>query len=581
MTRACKMLMAVMMGVVLGQPAFAQNGAASQIGNNTFDSLNRALRVDAVATGGGGNSSAPFLNLDQLLSSVYDSTNNALKVNIVSGLPCAANASGAVTCAATGTNQDVTLTPSGTGATTAANFQDRGGQVFNVKAYGAVGDGVTDDTAAVQAAISAAYAGVGGTIYFPAGTYLLSTALTIPNDGAAVPKQKALRLTGSLIDVNAASWGASPASGTLLNFTQTTNTVADIDTRGAGYLEIDHLGLEDTANDSIPFIHTTNTTLHVHDCSFTSSQSGTANTKDAIILGGASITKDGSENSPFQGYGTVIRDNFFNRVRHAVVGNTWANNVQIVDNTVGSGSGSSTAGDAPIVFVGYGTGSNDDSGGFIAGNLIEEHNYYYGIRLSQYAESFTLLGNGGYDSGANTVANIYLGTGSETQTISCGQLAVSPYCVDPNSPGYLGHDVTILSPTQETFGNNPSFPKGVTIPAGGCLAFDTTSNVCMYLSGTTLAFRPQNNSALKTTFNSLGYWGILNSQPRTPLDVTGAIRTEPVAFASAQGCSGTIEGATQAISDSTTATWGAAITGGGSNHVLGYCDGTNWTVAAK
>jgi len=37
-----------------------------------------------------------------------------------------------------------------------------------------------------------------------------------------------------------------------------------------------------------------------------------------------------------------------------------------------------------------------------------------------------------------------------------------------------------------------------------------------------------------------------------------------------------------AVTDSTTNTWGAAITtGGGSNHVLAYCDGTNWTVAAK
>ena len=49
---------------------------------------------------------------------------------------------------------------------------DAGGQVFNVKAYGAAGNGTTDDTAAIQAAINAAGA---GTVYFPAGTYLYST----------------------------------------------------------------------------------------------------------------------------------------------------------------------------------------------------------------------------------------------------------------------------------------------------------------------------------------------------------------------------------------------------------------------
>jgi hypothetical protein len=46
------------------------------------------------------------------------------------------------------------------------------------------------------------------------------------------------------------------------------------------------------------------------------------------------------------------------------------------------------------------------------------------------------------------------------------------------------------------------------------------------------------------------------------------------------GVSG-IEGSMAPVTDSTTSTWGATITGGGSNHVLAYCDGSNWTVAAK
>jgi len=45
-------------------------------------------------------------------------------------------------------------------------------EMFNVKAYGATGDGTTDDTADVQAAIDAA-AAVGGVVLFPKGTYIL------------------------------------------------------------------------------------------------------------------------------------------------------------------------------------------------------------------------------------------------------------------------------------------------------------------------------------------------------------------------------------------------------------------------
>lgn len=48
---------------------------------------------------------------------------------------------------------------------------------FNVKAYGAKGDGTTNDYAAVMAAINAADAAGGGTVFFPAGTYKINTTL--------------------------------------------------------------------------------------------------------------------------------------------------------------------------------------------------------------------------------------------------------------------------------------------------------------------------------------------------------------------------------------------------------------------
>lgn len=54
-----------------------------------------------------------------------------------------------------------------------------GWNIFNVKSpqYGAVGNGSTDDTAAINAAYTAIGAG-GGILYFPAGTYKVTAALT-------------------------------------------------------------------------------------------------------------------------------------------------------------------------------------------------------------------------------------------------------------------------------------------------------------------------------------------------------------------------------------------------------------------
>ncbi|MDH7601619.1 MAG: glycosyl hydrolase family 28-related protein [Armatimonadota bacterium] len=50
----------------------------------------------------------------------------------------------------------------------------------NVRDFGAKGDGVTDDTAAFQAALDSMRES-GGTVFVPAGTYLIKSHLTVPN----------------------------------------------------------------------------------------------------------------------------------------------------------------------------------------------------------------------------------------------------------------------------------------------------------------------------------------------------------------------------------------------------------------
>lgn len=86
-----------------------------------------------------------------------------------------------------------------------AKVLDAGGQVFNVKAYGAAGNGSTDDTAAIQAAINAARA---GTVYFPAGIYryrslhLFNVCTSLAGAGSNGTTLKQTGSDGVLVDVS-------------------------------------------------------------------------------------------------------------------------------------------------------------------------------------------------------------------------------------------------------------------------------------------------------------------------------------------------------------------------------------------
>jgi len=61
--------------------------------------------------------------------------------------------------------------------------------VFNVLDYGATGDGVTDDTTKVQAAITAASTAANGEVVFPVGTYKLTGQIQISGDNVTLRGQ--------------------------------------------------------------------------------------------------------------------------------------------------------------------------------------------------------------------------------------------------------------------------------------------------------------------------------------------------------------------------------------------------------
>ncbi len=108
----------------------------------------------------------------------------------------------------------------GTATTMLNAFGSLSGLVFNVKspAYGAVGDGITNDQAAIQAALAAAVAAGGGIVFFPKGTYLVSTAIEWSHLVSAIGVGGDLSVisTSSATNARILTWTTGAASGAVL-----------------------------------------------------------------------------------------------------------------------------------------------------------------------------------------------------------------------------------------------------------------------------------------------------------------------------------------------------------------------------
>jgi hypothetical protein len=88
-------------------------------------------------------------------------------------------------------------------ALTKVTYSMINGSAVNVLDYGATGNGTTDDTAAIQAALN-----VGGAIYFPSGTYLVKNAANIAGVSALLLSSNSLIFgegTSSVIKLGAHS----------------------------------------------------------------------------------------------------------------------------------------------------------------------------------------------------------------------------------------------------------------------------------------------------------------------------------------------------------------------------------------
>lgn len=282
------------------------------------------------------------------------------------------------------------------------------------EAHGAVGDGTTDDTAAVNAAIAAVQAAGGGTVLFtPGKTYRCLGAITPVYSGPSnAPVQKPVRLVSTSGPGGwNGYWSATPLNGgaTLdLRYDGTDGQhPAKIDTRGAGFLEISYLTLLSGGSDDFPFLQTTNTAVFAHHNTVVgnAAKTGTACVQDVFMLGSTTTTIGSTATAPFQGYGSKISENYFARIRRGIYGQVYANAVVVRDNTFSSSCGNSSGG--AILFDGdpAGTTGASDTGCLIEGNLIEATNYQYGIVI-RHSVRQQVIANQCYDATTTTKAAV-------------------------------------------------------------------------------------------------------------------------------------------------------------------------------
>ena len=138
------------------------------------------------------------------------------------------------------TSEQVTFLQAGTGATqrtALAKLRD----TVSVKDFGAVGDGVADDTAAIQATINAAN---GKPILIPGGTYKITSTLTWSPTTYVSSFAPSLKISGDGIGVTIID---NQVNGPAFSITSTASAILFAATLG-GYIE--HLTIKRTPSTS-------------------------------------------------------------------------------------------------------------------------------------------------------------------------------------------------------------------------------------------------------------------------------------------------------------------------------------------
>ena len=303
----------------------------------------------------------------------------ALLAGDVVDVHCVNNAAGVATDQASG----IYFTQSGSGAL-ARTVDSKLKDVVSVKDFGAVGNGVVDDTAAIQAAITSLSL-TGGAVSVPPGTYKITAAITLCSNLYVIGLGKPT-LNSTTAGQNVFSGNSlSNVSLSSIKFNGTSSSTAPVNSVG---------GYASTSTGLVTITSSSNIT--VTDCEFGNFYNGLA------LLNSQQVSATGNYIHDWLVYG--------------ILGSLCDNYVFDYNNIIGCDQ-TGAANAYGISATGNANGGNAQIGGSISFNVIKDIPSWDGI-MTHDCDGLRIVGNDirnvrcgldiGSDSATSTAKNVHL-----------------------------------------------------------------------------------------------------------------------------------------------------------------------------
>ena len=320
----------------------------------------------------------------------FDASGNpTASASSVSQMDAAVSVINTISASTSGNAGSVVYTPAGTGAV-ATTVQTKLREMVSVKDFGATGDGTTDDTAAIQAAITANY---NGEVYFPAGTYKITSGLTVTS---------AIKLTGSgwgsVIKVDSTATRFLPLVAQNLVTPITGLVIRDIAFDGSLKCQLDSGVIQ--LNNCVGFVLD-----HVRIFNAGTPGESASSGVNGIALSAGALGNVGSQGSITNCLIEAVTKAGINWTSEAVNGYIAGN---IIRNCTGNGStpGIQINGGYNVKVIGNSCYSNQGSGVYIAtsGSIGTERSSRYGIFVGNHSYN-----NGFHGFEWNNATTVYFG----------------------------------------------------------------------------------------------------------------------------------------------------------------------------